>query len=93
MQDGRRKKINRICQVHAEKVTSGKPAHKTNFRDKPTPCRYYQKGTCGQSLYHVNNREKYLHICAMCFAQIRANQTHSEEDCRSKHEKKNDKNK
>ena len=47
-------KIDHARRVHAQKFNSD-PRKKLATKDKPIPCRYYQKGTCGQSHDHENN--------------------------------------
>ena len=43
-------KIDRVHRVQAQKVTLGKHTRNTTFKNKPTPCYYFQKGTCCQSV-------------------------------------------
>ena len=59
------KKIDCVCRVHTQRVMSSGSKRSGN-KDKPVPCRYYQKGTCGQK-GHENNGQSYLHVCSVCF--------------------------
>ena len=66
---GNTNKIDRVRRAHAQKVQSGH-ASNANAKKFPknkvlTPCRFYQKGTCGQD--HENGGQTYLHVCASCF--------------------------
>ena len=73
-------KIDRVRRVHAQRlVTTGHK--KVNTKDKPIPCRYFQKGTCGQTKDHENNGQMYLHVCASCFASGKSH-THPQKDCK-----------
>ena len=62
-------KIDRIRRVHAQR--SGSNTSNTSFgrraKDRPTPCRFFQKGQCSQKGDHESNGHSYLHVCATCF--------------------------
>ena len=77
-------KIDRVRRAHAQKVT---PNPHQNYRkqNKPIPCKFYQKATCGQSNDHENNGQMYLHACANCFTSEKTH-THLACECRSKNE-------
>ena len=73
-------KIDRVRRVHAQRVsTEGKK--KTMSKDKAVPCRYYQKGTCGQSSDHENNGQKYLHVCVLRFSFGKSS-IHPQKECK-----------
>ena len=65
-------KIDRIRRAYAHKVqnqTNNGPGTKKNFgRDNPTPCKFFQKGTCSHKVDHESNNHLYLHVCSFCFA-------------------------
>ena len=78
-------KLDRLRRVHAQRnqnhsLSVGK---KFKSKDKGIPCRFYQKGTCGQKTEHENGGQLYLHVCEHCFAKGRSH-PHSGKDCRQK---------
>ena len=78
-------KIDRIRRAHAQKVQSiqgSGSGSKKNLKSKtPPPCRFYQKGTCGQSQDHENGGQSYLHVCAVCFKNGKSH-PHPSKDCK-----------
>ena len=63
-------KIDRIRRASAQKVkyvASGLNSRRINGIDSPTPCRYFQKGSCSHKGDHENNGHSYLHVCSRCF--------------------------
>ena len=78
-------KIDRIRRAHAQKVhhgASGSNSKRNNGKDSPTPCRYFQKGTCSQKVDHENNGHSYLHVCSRCFEKGKKF-PHPLKDCRN----------
>ena len=78
-------KIDRIRRAYAQKVyqgASGSNSRKTHGKDVPTPCRYFQKGSCSQKGDHDNNGHTYLHVCSRCFENGKKF-PHSLKDCRN----------
>ena len=73
-------KIDRIRRVHAQKIHSD-TRKKSVSKEKPIPCRFYQKGTCGQSQDHENNGQKYLHVCSSCFSAGKSH-AHPQKECK-----------
>ena len=59
-------KIDRVRRAHAQKISQN-PHQSQRKTYKPIPCKYYQKGTCGQSDDPENNGQMYLHACLTCF--------------------------
>ena len=59
-------KIDRVRRAHAQNIgPNSNYNHKK--QSKPVPCKYYQKGTCGQTKDHENNGQLCLHACVNCF--------------------------
>ena len=56
---------------------------KFKSKDKGVPCRFYQKGTCGQKTELENGGQLYLHVCEHCFLKGKSH-PHSGKDCRQK---------
>ena len=78
-------KRDRLRWVHAQRsqnpsLSVGK---KFKSKDKGVPCRFYQKGTCGQKTEHENGGQLYLHVCEHCFVKGKSH-PHSGKDCRQK---------
>ena len=78
-------KLDRLRRVHAQRsqnhsLSVGK---KFKSKDKGVPCRFYQKGTCGQKTEHENGGQLYLHVCEYCFVKGKSH-PHSGKDCRQK---------
>ena len=65
-------KIDRVRHAYAHKVqytNPSVPGTKKNLdKDNPTPCKFFQKGTCSHKVDHENNNHLYLHVCSFCFA-------------------------
>ena len=81
---GETHKIDRIRRAHAQRIAPlnvTATSRKIHGRDHPSPCKFYQKGTCLQKSDHESNGHLYLHVCAQCFAQGK-NYTHPSKDCR-----------
>ena len=78
-------KIDRVRRAHAQKVQSGYTSTanvKKSVKTKnPIPCRFYQKGTCGQTQDHENGGQSYLHVCALCFKSGKS-YPHPSKDCK-----------
>ena len=78
-------KIDRVRRAHAQKVQSGHTSNanvKKSVKNKnPIPCRFYQKGTCGQTQDHENGSQSYLHVCALCFKNGKS-YSHPSKDCK-----------
>ena len=78
-------KIDRIRRAHAQKVQSGQVSRVVNKKTvksrTPLPCRFYQKGTCGQSQDHENGGQSYLHVCSLCFKNGKS-YSHPSKDCK-----------
>ena len=72
-------KIDRIRRVHAQKIPNLQ-GRRTN-KEKSVPCKYFQKGSCGQKSDHENNGQMYLHVCATCFASGKSH-PHTAKKCR-----------
>ena len=70
-------KIDWVRRAYAHKVqsqNSNVPNIKKNFgKDNPTPCKFYQKGTCSHKVDHETNNHMYLHVCSYCFATGKKN--------------------
>ena len=73
-------KIDRVHRVHAQRVVNSSNKRLVN-KDKPLPCRYYQKGTCGQKGDHENNGQSYLHVCSVCFSFGKSH-AHPQKECK-----------
>ena len=78
-------KIDRIRRAHAQKIQSGQVSGVANKKivksRTPLPCRFYQKGTCGQSQDHENGGQSYLHVCSVCFKNGKS-YSHPSKDCK-----------
>ena len=73
-------KIDSVRRAHAQKVTQN-PHQNNRKQNKPIPCKFYQKGICGQSNDQENNGQMYLHACANCFSSGKTH-THPACECR-----------
>ena len=77
--------IDRVRRTYAHKVQSQNPnvpGTKKNFgKDNPTPCKFFQKGTCSHKIDHEHNNHLYLHVCSFCFASGRK-YPHALKDCK-----------
>ena len=78
-------KIDRVRRAHAQKVQSGQTSNangkKLSKNRNPIPCRFYQKGSCGQTQDHENGGQTYLHVCALCFKNGKS-YSHPSKDCK-----------
>ena len=78
-------KIDRIRRAHTQKIQSGQVSGAGNKKSvksrTPLPCRFYQKGTCGQSQDHENGGQSYLHVCSVCFKNGKS-YSHPSKDCK-----------
>ena len=77
-------KIDRVRRIHAQRSTQNHTQSvnsRNQNREKPTPCKFYQRGTCGQKTDHQNKGHTYLHICSQCFANGKTN-LHPSKDCK-----------
>ena len=78
-------KIDRVRRAYAHKVQShnpNAPGTKKNFgKDNPTPCKFFQKGTCSHKIDHEHNSHLYLHVCSFCFASGKK-YPHALKDCK-----------
>ena len=78
-------KIDRIRRAYAHKVqsqNSNVPGTRKNFgKDNPTPCKFFQKGTCSHKVDHEHNNHLYLHVCSFCYASGKKF-PHSLKDCK-----------
>ena len=61
-------KIDRVRRVHAQKVGRNSNYYQIK-QTKPVPCKYYQKGTCGQTKDHKNNGQLYLTLSRLSSLQ------------------------
>ena len=78
-------KIDHVRRVHAQTASSNHSqslANKRTSSRSPTPCRYFQKGTCSKKMDHEANGITYLHVCQTCFSQGKSHK-HSANDCKS----------
>ena len=73
-------KIDRVRRAHAKKISQN-PHQNKKRPNKPMPCKYYQKGTCGQSNDHEHNGQLYLHACSTCFSSGKT-YPHPSRECR-----------
>ena len=73
-------KIDRVRRAHAQKIGQNPQQNQRN-NNKAIPCKYYQKGTCGQSNDHENNDQMYLHACLTWF-NLGKTYPHPSRDCR-----------
>ena len=78
-------KLDRLRRVHAQRSPNSNTSlgRKFKSKDKGIPCRFYQKGTCGQKTEHENGGQLYLHVCENCFAKGRSH-PHPGKECRQK---------
>ena len=78
-------KLDRLRRVHAQRKQNPNVSlgRKFKSKDKGVPCRFYQKGTCGQKIEHENGGQLYLHVCEHCFAKGKSH-PHPGKDCRQK---------
>ena len=53
-------KTNRIRRAHAQKVQSSNSCRAN--KEEPVPCKYFQKGVCGEKNDHKNNDQ----LCLQC---------------------------
>ena len=73
-------KIDRVRRVHTQRIVNTSSKKSANSH-KPMPCRYYQKGTCGQKGDHENNGQSYLHVCSVCFTFGKSH-AHPQKECK-----------
>ena len=73
-------KIDRVRRAHAQKISQN-PHQNQKRSNKPMPCKYYQKGTCGQSNDHEHNGQMYLHACSTCYSSGKT-YPHPSRECR-----------
>ena len=63
---GETNKIDRIRRAHAQRIAphsfSSSNSKKNNSRDRPTPCKFYQKGSCSHKADHESNGHFYLRV-------------------------------
>ena len=66
-------KLDHIRCVHAQRNQNyqGSPTGRSKSKEKGTPCRFYQKGTCGQKNEHETGGRLYLHACEFCFSKVK----------------------
>ena len=76
-------KIDRVRRAHAPKISQN-PHQSQKKVNKPIPCKYYQKSTCGQLNDHKNNGQMYLHACSTSF---NLGKTHRHTSCDCHHAK------
>ena len=73
-------KIDRVRRAYAHKVqsqNSNVPNAKKMFgKNTPTPCKFYQKGTCSHKVDHETNNHMCLHVCSFCFSMARSIHMH-----------------
>ena len=81
-------KLDCLRRVHAQRTPNSNTSlgRKFKSKDKGIPCRFYQKGTCGQKTEHENGGQLYLHVCENCFAKGKSH-PHAGKDCRKKYQK------
>ena len=64
---GETNKIGHIRRAHAQRIAphsfGSSNSKKNNSRDRPTPCKFYQKGSCSHKADHESNGHFYLHVC------------------------------
>ena len=52
-------------------------------KDKPVPCKLYQKDTCSHNKDHETSGQLYLHVCSYCYSQGKSF-THTNTNCKSR---------
>ena len=82
---GKTNKMDHIWRAHAQRITPhssvSSNTKKSNSRDRPTPCKCYQMGSCSQKADHDPSGHFYLDVCTNFFAQGKSN-AHLSKDCR-----------
>ena len=80
-------KIDRIRRAHAQRMTTGHSQNSQNKKferkDKPVPCKFYQKDTCSHTKDHETSGQLYLHVCSYCYSQGKS-LTHTNINCKSR---------
>ena len=80
-------KVDRIRRAHAQRITTGHSQNsqnkKTECKDKPVPCKFYQKDTCCHIKDHETSGQLYLHVCSFCYSQGKS-LAHTSVNCKAR---------